>query len=396
MFKFNTIIRRIPAFRLTKAFKQFIESKSSIGILLILSTILAFSLANSRWYEHYHHLLELPLPINVGFINLDFNLEMWINDGLMAIFFLLVGLEIKRELVVGELSTIKKASLPISGAIGGMLVPALFYSLFNYGNPSQSGWGIPMATDIAFAIGILSLAGNKIPVSLKVFLTALAVVDDLGAILVIAIFYTQSLQMGFLTVALAILGLMFLLNYFDVNVMAIYLILGVIVWYCIFQSGIHATISGVLVAFTIPFKKRLEKSILHKLEHIIVNPVNFIIIPLFAFANTGIHLTGSIFDIVQSDIFKGIGLGLFLGKPIGILGASILSVRAGLSSLPVDIKARHLLGAGFLGGIGFTMSIFISMLAFKNPEFIDVAKVSVLITSTLAGIIGFIILKRIS
>lgn len=390
---YRKIIKRIPAYQITKGFKAFIENKSTVGILLIISTFTALVIANTHLYHYYHKLLELPLPINLAFIQLNMNLEMWINDGLMAVFFLLVGMEIKRELMVGELSTFKKASLPIAAAIGGMIVPAVFYLLFNAGSATQSGWGIPMATDIAFAIGILSLSGKKVPVSLKVFLTALAVVDDLGAILVIALFYTSQLQLNFMLMGLGVFAIMLALNRMDINIMSIYILLGLIVWYCIFKSGVHATIAGVLVAFTIPYKKRLEKSLLHKLEHAIVNPVNFLIIPLFAFVNTGIHLDSNLSEIAATSIFSGISLGLILGKPIGIFGTSLLAVRSGIASLPVDIKARHLLGAGCLGGIGFTMSIFISMLAFNHPEHIDIAKISVLISSTIAGITGYLILK---
>lgn len=390
---FKRTIKRTPASNLTKAFKSFTENKSSVGVLLIVCTILALIVANSPLHSFYHHLLEADMSIHFWQIKLPFNFEMWVNDGLMAVFFLLVGLEIKRELLVGELSSFQKASLPISAAIGGMIVPAVLFSIFNFGGETAAGWGIPMATDIAFAIGILSLAGKNVPVSLKVFLTALAVVDDLGAILVIAIFYTSQLNLYFLLAAFSVLIIMIIINKLNVNAMAVYLSLGVVLWYLIFQSGIHATISGVLIAFTIPFKKKLQNSLLHKIEHALVNPVNFLIIPLFAFVNTGIPIEGDFTQLLTSNIFAGVSLGLILGKPIGILGFSILSVRAGISSLPFDVKGRHLLGAGCLGGIGFTMSIFIAMLAFDDLQLINAAKISILIASLIAGMIGYFILK---
>jgi NhaA family Na+:H+ antiporter len=387
------IIKRLPALKLTTAFKQFYENKSSVGILLIICTAISLSIANSPLQHMYHHILEADLSVKFWKIDLPFSLEMWVNDGLMAIFFFLVGLEIKRELIFGELSSFRKASLPISAAIGGMLVPAVIYSMFNFGTDTASGWGIPMATDIAFAIGILSLVGNKVPVSLKVFLTALAVVDDLGAILVIAVFYTDNLSFNFLMAGFAVFALMLILNKLNNNNMAIYIILSLILWYFIYQSGIHATIAGVLAALAIPFRKQLKNSMLHKIEHALVNPVNFGIIPLFALVNTAIPIEGDFLVTLQTLTFSGIAFGLIIGKPIGILGFAILSVRAGISSLPVDVKGRHLLGAGFLGGIGFTMSIFISMLAFSDVQFINIAKISVLIASLIAGIIGFFVLK---
>jgi NhaA family Na+:H+ antiporter len=387
------IIKRLPVLKLTAAFKQFYENKSSVGILLIICTAVSLIIANSPLKQMYHHILEADLSVKIWKIDLPFSLEMWVNDGLMAIFFFLVGLEIKRELIVGELSSFRKASLPISAAIGGMLVPAVIYSIFNFGTDTASGWGIPMATDIAFAIGILSLVGNKVPVSLKVFLTALAVVDDLGAILVIAVFYTDNLSFYFLMAGFAIFAIMLILNKLNNNNMAIYIILSLILWYFIYQSGIHATISGVLAALAIPFKKRLNKSLLHKMEHALVNPVNFGIIPLFALVNTAIPIEGDFLVTLQTLTFSGIAFGLIIGKPIGILGFAILSVRAGISSLPIDVKGRHLLGSGFLGGIGFTMSIFISMLAFTDVQLINIAKISVLIASLIAGIIGYFVLK---
>lgn len=369
----------------TSIFKQFIRSEKSGGILLIFCTLVSLLLANSSLgaqYLHFWHVSIANQPI-----------EYWINDGLMTVFFLLIGLELEREVYNGELSSIKNALLPISGALGGMIVPALIYLFINWGTNTQSGAGIPMATDIAFALGILSLLGNKVPISLKIFLTALAVIDDLGAILVIAFFYTEEVFWGNLGIAMAIFGLMLLLNRLKVHNMIPYLILGVIMWYFMLHSGVHATITGVLLAFAMPFSAGDEKSPSILLQKYLHYPVAFIILPIFALANTAIEFPSNVMSSLQSNYAIGIALGLLLGKPFGIMLFSYLSVRFKMGVLPEGSNWKTILGAGFLGGIGFTMSIFISLLAFSDHQIINNSKIMILIASLVAGIIGFSYLK---
>jgi NhaA family Na+:H+ antiporter len=311
----------------------------------------------------------------------------------MTIFFLLIGLELEREVYVGELSTLKKAALPLFGALGGMVVPALIYLYFNFGTSTQSGAGIPMATDIAFAIGILSLLGNRVPTSLKIFLTALAVIDDLGAIIVIAIFYTTSISLLNLGIALGILGVLFILNRLKVNHLIPFLIGGILMWYFMLNSGVHATITGVLLAFVIPFGDGNNKNISYKLQHFLHKPVAFIILPLFALANTCIVLNSNWFEGLSHSNSIGIILGLIIGKPIGIWLFSYLGVLIGIGILPKGLQWKNIFGAGILGGIGFTMSIFISLLAFNNDEDSINSKIAILIASTIAAIVGFIYLN---
>jgi len=306
---------------------------------------------------------------------------------------ILIGLELEREVYIGELSSLKKASLPLIGALGGMIIPALIYAGFNYGTTTQSGVGIPMATDIAFAIGILSLLGNRVPMSLKVFLTALAVIDDLGAIIVIAIFYTSSISLLNLGIALGILGVLFILNRLKVNNLIPFLIGGILMWYFMLNSGVHATITGVLLAFVIPFGDGSKKNISYKLQHILHQPVAFFILPLFALANTCIILNSNWYEGLSHSNSIGIILGLFIGKPIGIWLFSYLGVLLGIGILPKSLNWSSLFGAAILGGIGFTMSIFISLLAFENNEDIINSKIAILIASTIAAITGFIFLK---
>ena len=320
-------------------------------------------------------------------------MQHWINDGLMTIFFLLIGLELEREVYIGELSDLKSASLPVIAAIGGMVVPAALYLVFNFGSATQSGAGIPMATDIAFAVGILSILGSRVPSSLKVFLTALAVIDDLGAILIIAIFYTGSLSFVNLIVAFAIFGGLIVLNRLKIRNLLPYLIGGVAMWYFMLHSGIHSTITGVLLAFTIPFDGGVEKSPSTKLLHFLHKPVAFIILPLFALANTGIVLAGGWQGSLSHASSLGIFAGLIIGKPLGIFLFSFLGAGIGLSSLPGDLKWKHIVGAGFLAGIGFTMSIFITMLAFDQAELVNFSKLAVLAASLIAGTIGFFWLR---
>ncbi len=369
----------------TSIFKQFISSEKSGGILLIFCTLVSLLLANSSLGAQYLHFWHVSIA--------NQPLEYWINDGLMTVFFLLIGLELEREVYNGELSSIKNALLPISGALGGMIVPALIYLFINWGTDTQSGAGIPMATDIAFALGILSLLGNKVPISLKIFLTALAVIDDLGAILVIAFFYTEEVFWGNLGIAMAIFGLMLLLNRLKVHNMIPYLILGVIMWYFMLHSGVHATITGVLLAFAMPFSTGDEKSPSILLQKYLHYPVAFIILPIFALANTAIEFPSNIMSSLQSTYAIGIALGLLLGKPFGIMLFSYLSVRFKMGVLPEGSNWKTILGAGFLGGIGFTMSIFISLLAFSDHQIINNSKIMILIASLVAGIIGFSYLK---
>ena len=372
--------------RATKVFTEFFNNEKASGLLLIAVTLISLFLANSVFQESYIHFWKMPLGSH--------SLVEWINDGLMAIFFLLIGLELEREIYAGELSNLKKASLPLFGALGGMLVPAGIYLAFNWGTATQSGAGIPMATDIAFAVGALSLLGKKVPTSLKIFLTALAVVDDLGAILVIAVFYTKSLAFFNLAIALAIFGGLLVCNRLRIHSFWPYAVGGIAMWYFMLHSGIHATIAGVLLAFAIPFGKGDKSSLSIKLQQHLHWPVGFLILPLFALANTALPLGGAIGESLLNSYSIGIVLGLLIGKPLGIFLFAYISTKLGYCSLPHDIQWKHLFGAGMLGGIGFTMSIFISLLAFQNEANIEGAKIAILLASTAAGILGFLFLKR--
>ena len=372
--------------RLTKPFKTFSESEKAGGLLLLFVTVLSLSLANSPIQTQYIQFWSS----NIG----HHSITHWINDGLMTIFFLLIGLELEREIYKGELSSIKNAALPIFSAIGGMLIPAGLFLLLNFGTLTQNGAGIPMATDIAFAIGILSLLGSRVPSSLKVFLTALAVMDDLGAIIVIAIFYTTTIAFVNLAIALSIFGFLILLNRMKVHNLIPYLVGGVAMWYFMLNSGVHATITGVLLAFAIPFGDGKKKSPSYKLQHFLHKPVAFFILPLFAIANTCIAINPNWSEGLSQTNSLGIILGLIIGKPLGIFLFSLIGVSLGLCSLPKNLKWSSIIGAGMLGGIGFTMSIFITLLAFPgNNEVIINSKIAVLIASFIAGTLGFIWLK---
>lgn len=371
--------------KLSTLFTDFFESEKAGGLILIACTILSLILANSGLAADYTHIWHT----NLG----GQPLEYWINDGLMAIFFLLVGLELEREVYIGELSNLKDAMLPIFGAIGGMLIPAGLYLAFNWGTPGQSGAGIPMATDIAFALGILSLLNDKVPASLKVFLTALAVIDDLGAILVIAIFYTDGLLWSNLLIALGIMGILFILNRLKVRNLIPYILGGIVMWYFMLHSGVHATITGVLLAFVIPFGNGNEKSTSYVLQHSLHKPVAFFILPLFALANTAIGLSGNLGDILSQSYSIGIAVGLVLGKPVGIFLLVFLAVKLKICQLPSDIDWKVLGSVGFLGGIGFTMSIFITLLAFKDATLINDAKFVILLSSLAAGVLGYLFLN---
>ena len=375
--------------RLSKTFQEFIASGKAGGAILILCTLVSLAIANSAWGSSYLGFWHIPLG--------GLTVELWINDALMAIFFLLVGLELKRELVNGELSDLRNAMLPILAAAGGIAVPAGIHFALNGGTPTQAGVGIPMATDIAFALGVLALLGNRVPASLKVFLAALAVMDDLGAIIVIAVFYTAQLSIAYLVGALAVFVALRLMNTrLRVPALWPYLLGGALMWYLMLKSGVHATIAGVLLAFTIPYSAQEDDaaSPSHLLEHVLHKPVAFLILPIFALANTGIVIGADWAGELSSLNSLGILVGLVLGKPVGILLFSFAAVAIGVCRLPLDLAWRHVLGAGMLGGIGFTMSIFITNLAFMgHADIINASKMSILTASVIAGTIGFTWLK---
>ena len=373
--------------KITRLFKDFFESEKIGGFLLIICTIISLLLANSSFSNDYLSIWHYQFN--------NHSIEHWINDGLMAIFFLLIGLELEREIYIGELSDIKKASLPIFAALGGMLIPAGLYLLLNFGTDTQSGAGIPMATDIAFALGILSLLGNRVPTSLKIFLTALAVIDDLGAILVIAIFYTDDLNVSNLSIALGIFAFLLILNRLKVRNLIPYLVSGVVMWYFMLNSGVHATITGVLLAFAIPFGNGDKKSTSYLLQHWLHKPVAFIILPLFALANTAIIMNTDWHYALTHHYTIGIALGLIIGKPLGVTLFSFVAVKSKLCKLPDDLNWKKVIGVSFLSGIGFTMSIFITLLAFSDEEHISNSKIMILISSLIAGIIGLLYLKAI-
>lgn len=360
---------------------------------MLFCVAVSIGIANSSLGNEFEQLLSTPIGFRTEGIHLEYSLSMWINDGLMAIFFLLVGLEIKREMLEGELSNPRKAAMPIMAALGGMLLPAAIYVLFNQGLETARGWGIPMATDIAFALGVISLLGKRVPASLKVFLAALAIADDLGAIIVIAVFYTNELHWMQFLYSGGILLLLILMNRMGVKKLVFYIVPGIFLWYFVHHSGIHATIAGVLLALTVPTNPVKETSPLEKLEHIIVKPVNFLIMPIFALANTNIKFEQGMVDGLYSPLGAGIILGLFLGKPIGVVFFSWLSVKLGFGTLPSGANWKHIIGLGMLAGIGFTMSIFVSMLSFSNPEFKTEAKFAILIASVSAGIAGYLFLN---
>ena len=371
--------------KLTRLFNDFFESEKAGGLILVFVTVSSLVLANSALQTDY---------INFWHFNLGgHSIVHWINDGLMTIFFLLIGLELEREIYHGELSDIKNASLPIFGAIGGMLVPAGLFLLLNFGTDTQAGAGIPMATDIAFAIGVLSLLGNRVPNSLKIFLTALAIMDDLGAIIVIAIFYTTSIAFINLFIALGVFGFLLILNRQKVHNLIPYLIGGVVMWYFMLHSGVHATITGVLLAFAIPFGNGGEKSPSYILQYFLHKPVAFFILPLFAVANTCISFGDSWQSSLGQTNSLGIMAGLVIGKPLGIWLFSFIGVGLGLCALPTDLKWKNIIGAGFLGGIGFTMSIFITLLAFENADIVNNSKIAILIASLIAAAFGFFWLR---
>ncbi|MBN1682376.1 Na+/H+ antiporter NhaA [Candidatus Bathyarchaeota archaeon] len=426
--------------RTRNRFNQFFKTTASSSTILLITTIIALIWSNSHLSQIYFDLWENHLSIALGSYILSKTLSHWINDGLMAIFFLIIGLEIKREFMVGELSEIKDAILPFFAAIGGMGIPALIYIYLNQQETTFSGWGIPMATDIAFALGILSLLGNKIPLSLKVFLTATAIIDDLGAIFVIAIFYTNQIAITPLLIAIQIFLILVFANRLGVKRPIVYSTLGIALWLAVLSSGLHATIAGVLLAITVPARSKLNpqkfitdsltilesfetsapanddiflnklcidaisnleeniaqvEPLIQKWERELHNFTSFIIIPLFALVNSGVNLSQTGISSLTNTISLGIITGLVLGKPIGITFFSWLAIKLKIASLPQGITWKHIVGVGFLGGIGFTMSIFISSLAFKIPNYISNAKIGVITASIISGIIGIMILKTL-
>jgi NhaA family Na+:H+ antiporter len=421
--------------------QEFINSSTSSGIVLLLAAVAALVIANSPLRAGYEELLNSYLDLSIGDFGLHLTLLHWINDGLMAIFFFLVGLEIKREVWAGELSSVRAALLPMVVAIGGAIVPALIYALINLGGAGSAGWGIPMATDIAFALGILALVGSGVPFALKIMLTAIAIIDDLVAVLVIAFFYSGSIDFGALGTGFAFLAALILVNILGIRTIPIYLLLGAFVWIAFLQSGVHATIAGVLVALTIPVRTRINQGTflerarsildkfeesskkepysilqdeeqqsavleledlaegvqapLQKMEHSLHNWVAFVIMPMFALANAGVAISADALRGETLPVALGILAGLLIGKPIGLFGSAWLFVRLGVVSLPAGITWRHMMGLALLGGIGFTMSLFIATLAFGDNSLLETAKLGILGASLVAGVAGFMLLRSI-
>jgi Na+:H+ antiporter, NhaA family len=428
-----------PIARILGPMQTFVHRSASSGVVLMIATLVALMLANSPLHERYDALLHTEIALTVGPFNLHESLAHWINDGLMAIFFFLVGLEIKRELRVGELSNLRAALLPIAAAVGGVVVPAVFYSIFNWGQPGAAGWAIPMATDIAFALGVLALLGRRIPFGLTIFLTAVAIVDDLIAVLVIALFYSGGIDFAALGAGFALLAVLLAANVLGIRSIRFYVVIGIGVWLAFLQSGVHATIAGVLVALTVPARNRIDpvqfldrtrgllarfensrldptimltdeqqqsavleleeacedvQAPLQKMEHRLHFWVQFMIMPIFALANAGVALSFGGGVAGGNLVTLGVMVGLVAGKPIGLLGASWLAIRSGIAALPEGVQWRHMLGASCLAGIGFTMSLFIGTLGFGESELLAAAKLGILAASLIAGTMGYILLRR--
>ena len=425
--------------------REFLHDEAFGGILLLICALAALIWANSPWGETYDALWSGELTLGTVQYHLSMSLRHWVNDGLMAIFFFVVGLEIKREVLVGELASPRRAALPAIAALGGVLVPAGIYLLLNWGTLGEQGWGIPMATDIAFALGMLALLGDRIPLGLKVFLTALAIVDDIAAVLVIAIFYTAQIEWASLGLAAAILSVLIVVNRFHVRQPLVYALLGIALWASVFESGVHATVAGVLLALTIPAATRIDPRAfldrsratlvaferagsddetgasiltngerqealaeledvvegagapLHRMEHVLHPWVAFAIVPLFALANAGVRIEGDIGSVLSNRVTLGVILGLVLGKQLGVTIAAWLAVRSGVTELPEGVGWRHIYGAGWLAGIGFTMSLFVADLAFaegSEAPLLTAAKLGILVASLIAGVGGWLILRR--
>lgn len=380
--------------KLSNLFKRFFDSEKIAGLLLLFCTVISLAIANSAFGEQYVRVMHHTLNLSFANVSLNHSVEQWVNDGLMTIFFLMVGLEVEREIYVGELSDIKKAILPVSAAFGGMIVPSLIHFIINRGTATQPGFAIPMATDIAFALGVLALAGNKIPTSVKVFLAALAIIDDIGAIVVIAFFYTKTIAFMYLMFALIIFTLLLVFNKMHVKNLLFYLVPGAFMWYCFLQSGVHATLAGVLLAFAIPFHNKDEQNVSLKLQSFLHKPVAFFIVPVFALVNTAIILPGNFIESLSNSNSIGIIIGLFAGKVLGIFSFPWLLIKTGRATLQEGIDLKLLTGIGFLGGIGFTMSMFISNLAFEDSSLVVASKLSILTGSALSAVTGLVILKR--
>lgn len=380
---------KLPAWQLTDLLRRFLRSESKSGFILIGCTLLSLLLANSGVGEAYVHFWHTP-------VGGGHTVEHLINDGLMTLFFLLVGLEIEREIYQGELSDLRAALLPVFAALGGMACPALIHWLFNAGEATVRGAGIPTATDIAFALGVLMLLGKRVPISLKIFLTALAIIDDLGAIVVIAIFYSHGLAWGWLGAAIGIFALLGVFNRLGVSQLWLYLLPGLAAWYCMLHSGIHATLTGVILAFLVPFRDGGKASPSYILEHRLTGIVAFGVLPLFALANTGIVIPAGWYEGLFSHNSLGILLGLMVGKPLGIFLFSLLAVTLGLSRLPDGMNWKHVLGAGLLGGIGFTMSMFVTLLAFNDPALVVASKIAIMAASVLSAVAGLLWLRLVT
>ncbi len=418
--KQQTVSRRKRlVLRVISPFQAFAQSGSVGGLLLLLAALAAFAWANSPWVGSYDGLLSEHLSLNLGSWSLDLSLAHWVNDGLMAIFFLLVGLELKRELVTGELSRPRQAALGVAAALGGMIVPALIYVFLNWGTAGADGWAIPMATDIAFALAAISVLGSRVPLGLKVFLTALAIVDDLGAVVIIGLLYTSGLNLGALGIAAGILAVLFLFNRLGIRHLGVYLIPGIFLWYVVLLSGLHATIAGVLLAFIIPIARQVtapvnelreavkagdaeavgshlaavervletKQSPLHRLEHALQPYVNYLVLPIFALFNAGLSLSG----VGIGTVTLGVGLGLIVGKPLGVFLASFLAVKTGLAQLPNEVSWRGIFGVGLLAGIGFTMSLFVAGLSFSG-DFYNQARLGIIAGSLVSAGLGIALL----
>jgi Na+:H+ antiporter, NhaA family len=422
---------RAPIEILFSPFTRFAKLEAAGGILLLIATVIALVWANSPWEESYHGIWHTTFTVGIGKYALSWSRHLWVNDGLMAIFFFLVGLEIKREVLIGELSSLRQATFPFMAALGGSIVPALLYLALNHGGVHGRGWGIPMATDIAFALGVLALLGNKVPSSLKVFVAALAIVDDIFGVLVIALFYTAHISYVSLLLGFAGVGVSFLANWAGVRQPAVYALIGVFVWFAVLQSGVHATIAGVLLAFSIPVKSKIEKekflskcrrlldrieqaepnsseahaaihslesqcekvdTPLHRIEHSLQPWVSFLIMPIFAFSNAGVHILGKMQAAAQHPVTLGVLVGLLFGKPLGIMSFAWLAHKTKLGAAPSGVEWRQIFGASWLCGIGFTMSLFIAGLALESDQVVDMAKIGTLAASVTAGLVGSLIL----
>ena len=390
--------RRNEGIIMDKAFsriQEFIRLETSGGVVLMIAAIFAMIIANTPLSATYDLILGTYIKVGIGNFEIAKPAILWINDGLMAIFFFLVGLEIKREVLAGELSSFDKAILPIMAAIGGMAVPGIIFAIVNWGTPENlNGWAIPTATDIAFALGILALIGSRAPIALKIFLLAIAIIDDLGAIVIIAIFYTSELSINALSISMIGFAAAVALNRLGIQRTAPYLLVGIIMWVFVLKSGVHATLAGVLIAFTIPLKAKTEdEALLYKMEHGLHPWVAFLILPVFAFANAGVNFTGIGIDDLLQPLTLGIAVGLFLGKQIGIFLATWIGVKSGIARLPENVSWKHVYGVACLTGVGFTMSLFIGSLAFTTADAMNAVRLGVVLGSVLSGIIGYLLLK---